>query len=1843
MNSKIVVIGNGPSLRGFDFTTLSNVDALGMNAAYRYWDRINWYPTHYCCLDVELIATHHEAIRRLVEENQVKTAFLNESFLEFFPDAGQDKRYVFLNQFSRKWCDEVGSKYGIVWQEGNAFKSSQPGKVTTGAYSVRYAIHLGYKDIGLIGIDLKYVEQIPEATLKGGIQLVMEKTPDHNPNYFFDDYQQAGDRFQVPNPEVHNFDLHPVSFEVLRDDIVLRDFNVSVVNCNTRSELHARGTFPYTAIEDFIHRQKLGALVIPTQVRERDRILNNLKLWQKPAFIPFLNFKNHERLRLIFTFTGHEDEALKAEILHEYSKSSILKKCFSEPEFHFFLLPEGEDVYVRDKNTPISKKGLKSGPNQQFFHSLFAMKGLGDHVFFMETDCLPIRPDWLGKLCELVQESEDFWILGSHYRGKLPVPKHFARHINGSAVYAVGNEEFIEFAKTWQATLDKVISTRDNTLAYDCVLENFFYYDFQINVEQQRTLNPDSDGWKLFQRVASKLRYSDYTLNYSGKIDVETANLSFLRFIREKFNNSYIIHNRKICEDIYQFALGQSPTVNVESTSPKQNDLRNDRHEVHASSEQPSKESIVVSVNPDAVDEIGHFLAYEDLLHGTFQKLGIQYISLCNRSFKADLLAQRNFIHPVLTVNSWTIGNCRGRGAEPDDSIKQTSKQELIQAVEEIIQKNPESNLILYLYCGSLYHAEIFVEILQAYSNVRGVITLFWLSFTDMSDAAFLPRWQHLLTHCANESRIDLSVTTEEMQADLLRCTGYRLPVFPHPSTTIDDVTFAQLREEITASTPQEIMPSQEVKVLFPGNLLKNKGYDYALEAIRTISDKAQHGQLKWQYPVSFTVRHAKPTNYNQEIQTFIQEIRQYANILEGGLEREAFIELIRNSQVVVLPYLPEAFSNRTSGLLIDAIHCGVPVVAFADTWLGNLIDRTNCGVAVKNLSGKAIADAIEEIIQNYPVYRQAALDASQNFFQENNWRSLAEAILKNDSKHRTSVNRQASKLLASFPADSTNISGDLFESFGRDRHARIDETQIVARWMQESNINAATASSDRKSVMIDVGAHYGSALSPFLAQGFQIFAYEPDPDNRDRLVQKFGQHDLLTLDKRAVSDHPGQVVSFFSSKESTGVSTLAPFLESHQLRCQVTTTTVAEICEEHELEHIDFLKIDTEGFDLMVLKGVPWNQIQPQVIECEFEDRKTVPLGYTFEDLAQYLFDRGYTVLVSEWHPVICYGIQHDWHRLTTYPCKLSTPDAWGNLLAFKEPPDLTEIAAITQKLVKTNPSHSSKSAQSSMSTSSPSNKLSVPTNPNGTGSNSSDSFVMNGQTSQVSPNKQQNIPAVSVPQLNPTPTPEEDSLDRSTYLLKRIVRYYRRWPLGVAVLAIACNCLGMIEEIPFRWAFTGGGTALTLLLVGHAATRSDRVIQSAQDTADQAKAIAKGTRGKARLAYRQGNRALQRVKLARQEAIEASSHVQKLEDSLAALNTTTISTARSITHANERLYNVEHLTQTALKTGEKALGLAGQSSDNLALTTDNLALTTKKLNRVSETLEKVERSQKGTQRTASNAMATASYALDQANRAAVCLDLPSKTFHQTIQTLPKLEKTLFYFGHHKCATNWVRPVLYDVCERNKWSYTVEGGTNNALLYLEAPVLIQCHVNATTDYLHLMLQGKNSRGFHLIRDPRDVLVSQYWSWRNNHSVNDTTVLSLRRKLLDLSTEEGLLELIPHIRMIQQIQNWPFGQIASILEVKYEDLIEAPSFHFRQIFDHLEIEFNSDELSKLVDKHSFAKRSGRPLGSEDINSHLRRGLPGDWKNYFTDTLKQAFQEQYGDLLIQLGYEKDSNW
>lgn len=203
---------------------------------------------------------------------------------------------------------------------------------------------------------------------------------------------------------------------------------------------------------------------------------------------------------------------------------------------------------------------------------------------------------------------------------------------------------------------------------------------------------------------------------------------------------------------------------------------------------------------------------------------------------------------------------------------------------------------------------------------------------------------------------------------------------------------------------------------------------------------------------------------------------------------------------------------------------------------------------------------------------------------------------------------------------------------------------------------------------MLDVGAHHGSTCIPFALKDWNVYAFEPDAENRVVLEERRGELNNIYIDSRAVSDESNQTVAFYTSDVSKGISGLSSFHDSHRKGAEVKTIRLDDFCTQHNIQKVDFLKIDTEGYELMVLKSYDWkNQVHPKFIIAEFENRKTLPLGYSLNDMIQYLEEKGYSVLISEWHPIIEYGRTHKWYRFTWDRESITNDRAWGNIIACK------------------------------------------------------------------------------------------------------------------------------------------------------------------------------------------------------------------------------------------------------------------------------------------------------------------------------------------------------------------------------------------------------------------------------------------------------------------------------------------------------------------------------------------------------------------------------------------------
>jgi hypothetical protein len=175
-----------------------------------------------------------------------------------------------------------------------------------------------------------------------------------------------------------------------------------------------------------------------------------------------------------------------------------------------------------------------------------------------------------------------------------------------------------------------------------------------------------------------------------------------------------------------------------------------------------------------------------------------------------------------------------------------------------------------------------------------------------------------------------------------------------------------------------------------------------------------------------------------------------------------------------------------------------------------------------------------------------------------------------------------------------------------------------------------------------------------------------------------------------------------------------------------------------------------------------------------------------------------------------------------------------------------------------------------------------------------------------------------------------------------------------------------------------------------------------------------------------------------------------------------------------------------------------------------------------------------------------------------------------------------------------------------------------------------------------------NFLAYHVVRDPRDLMLSAYFSHRYSHPVDNhwgrNFLANFRAKLEALSIQEGLEEEFEVMENIFScLSSWDYHN-PSILELRFEEMIERPIEVFSRACRFMDISLSEASLDEISCQVNFKKLSGgRMPGEEDVHSHHRKGVPGDWKNYFNDAHKAYFKKRWGNLLIQLRYETSDEW
>ena len=249
------------------------------------------------------------------------------------------------------------------------------------------------------------------------------------------------------------------------------------------------------------------------------------------------------------------------------------------------------------------------------------------------------------------------------------------------------------------------------------------------------------------------------------------------------------------------------------------------------------------------------------------------------------------------------------------------------------------------------------------------------------------------------------------------------------------------------------------------------------------------------------------------------------------------------------------------------------------------------------------------------------------------------------------------------------------------------------------------------------------------------------------------------------------------------------------------------------------------------------------------------------------------------------------------------------------------------------------------------------------------------------------------------------------------------------------------------------------------------------------------------------------------------------------------------------------------------------------------------------------------------------------------------------------RMQPLLVYFGHHKCASQWMRRIVTHICKVvgrdpvtvNNW---VQFRDSLDVIRSPGSTFLVC-ANAEMRQVPCLTEiDPGFRGFHIVRDPRDIVVSAYFSHLYSHKPFEG-LAERRERLQAAPKKEGLLlELENRQHEFRAMLDWDYDQ-PNVLELRMEEATTAAPAEVPRIVDFLGLGkadgLTAKRVGQIVAANEFSVLAGRSPGEEDVQDHYRKGLPGDWVNHFEAEHVAYFKEHYGKLLIKLGYESDDNW
>lgn len=167
--------------------------------------------------------------------------------------------------------------------------------------------------------------------------------------------------------------------------------------------------------------------------------------------------------------------------------------------------------------------------------------------------------------------------------------------------------------------------------------------------------------------------------------------------------------------------------------------------------------------------------------------------------------------------------------------------------------------------------------------------------------------------------------------------------------------------------------------VLFAGAARTDKGFSACVATCERAN------KLKRNIP--FCIQSSPPesgrfdTSSEQAIQRLKQINSPWLHYNTKTLDQASYQAQFSGS-ICLLVYNNESYRDKFSGVALDAICQGAPIITTSDTWIADTVTRYQAGLIIDNTSPETILSAIDQLHKEYTSYQRNCLAAGKTLGQ---------------------------------------------------------------------------------------------------------------------------------------------------------------------------------------------------------------------------------------------------------------------------------------------------------------------------------------------------------------------------------------------------------------------------------------------------------------------------------------------------------------------------------------------------------------------------------------------------------------------------------------------------------------------------------------------------------------------------------------------------------------------------------------------------------------------------------------------------------------------------------------------